>query len=92
VFKGKPCSERGAPAQFSLVVVLSTLGVTPRTQKCARAILRCKSCLQALLAGLKDHASPSLAESLSQAFTAIAGTSGRTEDHPRVTSSQKENS
>ncbi len=40
----KSCSCCPQPAQYSLVFVLSTIGVSPRRQKCSKAVLFCADC------------------------------------------------
>jgi len=47
----KRCSHCQGEAQLSVVCVISTLGSTPRRQKCSAAVLFCHRCLRALLAG-----------------------------------------
>lgn len=44
----KSCSNCSEPAQYSLVFVLSSVGVSPRSQKCSPAVLFCSDCLQEL--------------------------------------------
>ena len=41
----KPCCRCSAPAAFSLALLLSTVGVKPRAQKCSKTILLCQSCI-----------------------------------------------
>ena len=40
----KACHRCSQPAQYSLVVIVSTLGVSPRLQGCSVAILLCADC------------------------------------------------
>ncbi len=40
------CDCAARPAQFSIVSIISTVGVSKRLQKSSRAVLFCDSCLQ----------------------------------------------
>jgi hypothetical protein len=42
----KRCSKCSQMAEYSLVFVLSTVGNTPRLQKCSRVVLFCDDCLR----------------------------------------------
>lgn len=68
----KPCSRCSAPAEFSLLLVLSTVGITPRAQKCSHSLLLCKSCLQASVASQALTPIPDLQERLSDVLTRLA--------------------
>jgi hypothetical protein len=62
------CCSRGA--QYSVACVVSTLGVSPRHQKCSPVILFCESCLQELCEGAVP-ASWELRQALKHAYTAL---------------------
>lgn len=42
----KSCSNCSQSAQFSLIAVVSSVGVSGRVQKSSRAVLFCNDCLQ----------------------------------------------
>jgi len=44
----KLCSRCSRPAQFSLVFVVSSVGISPRRQGCSAAVLFCDDCLREL--------------------------------------------
>ena len=73
-----PC---GPPAAYSVCVLVSTLSVQPRRQKCGRAQAFCAACIQKLLANRWGMDASGIEESLREAYTAIAGHS-RAELHP----------
>ena len=68
----RPCSFCSAPAEFSAAIIISTLGKNPRKQKCSRAILLCGHCIQARIGSLRGSATPTLAEHLADAYTAVS--------------------
>ena len=74
----------GARAGYSVSVLVSSLGLRPRRQKCGRAKTFCAACIQRLLDGVPRTAS-GIQESLTLAYTAIADTLG-TESHPQPAS------
>ena len=78
------CCCCGAQAEYSICVLVSSLGVRPRRQKCGRAQTLCAACIQRLLEEVPRAAS-GIQESLTQAYTAIANTLG-TESHPQPAS------
>src|SRR3954468_4501341 len=45
----KPCSHCGNPADFSFVILASTLQVRPRQQQSSAAVPFCRSCIEAAL-------------------------------------------
>jgi hypothetical protein len=69
----KPCSRCSRPASFSLAFLLSTIGRTPRLQKCTKTITLCNSCLSALTGTLACSPIPDLNNALQQAYTAFTG-------------------
>jgi hypothetical protein len=44
----KSCSYCSQPAQYSLTVLLSTVGISSRAQQSSRVVLFCNDCLQEL--------------------------------------------
>jgi hypothetical protein len=68
----RACVRCKAQATFSLSFLLSTLGRTPRLQKCTTSAAFCLGCLQAICASLARAGLPSLTEPLSEAYTAFA--------------------
>lgn len=71
----KPCSRCGAPAAFSLAFLLSTVGRTPRQQKCTASVPFCNACIQGLCEALGSAAPSALVQPLKNAHTAIGATS-----------------
>jgi hypothetical protein len=69
--KLKQCCLCHAPAQYSLAVVISTLGVKRRLQKCSPVVLLCDLCIRMLCRTLAV-ASPELQDALKTAYTAIS--------------------
>jgi hypothetical protein len=72
-----PLCSCGAPADYSVCVLVSSLGVRPRQQKCGRAQLFCASCiLRRLVQRCADRGASGVQESLRSAYTALLGSSG----------------
>lgn len=64
----------GKPAAYSLCVLVSTLTVRPRRQKCGPARLFCASCTRELVNEQCGHSAASgVLESLRSAYTALLG-------------------
>jgi hypothetical protein len=74
----------GAQAEYSVCVLVLSLGVRPRRQRYSRAQTFCAACIQRLLDEVPRTAS-CIQESLTSAYTAIADTLG-TESHPQPAS------
>lgn len=66
----KSCSNCSAPAEFSVVAVVSTVGVSGRLQKTSPAVLFCDACLGEMADRL---CSPPLSDAVNTAYTALAG-------------------
>ena len=64
----KLCSNCSQPAGFSLVAIVSTVGVSARLQKSSTAVLFCDSCLQKFCDRL--HSS-TLRKAVNNAYTAL---------------------
>jgi hypothetical protein len=64
----KTCSNCSQAAQFSLVAIISSVGVSGRLQKSCPAVLFCDSCLQELCELL---CSDELYRSVNSALTAL---------------------
>jgi hypothetical protein len=62
----------GALAEYSACVLLSTLRLRPRQQKCGPAQALCAACIQKLLSERWSVDASGVQESLRQAYTAIA--------------------
>jgi hypothetical protein len=71
----------GAPAEYCLCVLVSSLGVRPRHQKCGRAQVFCVACIQKLLFDRWRVDASGVQESLRQAYTAIAHRPGAKSNH-----------
>lgn len=67
----KSCSLCLSDADFSLTLLLSTVGVTPRYQKGTHCVLLCKSCLQNFIGGSGPSPLPALSAALGSAHTWI---------------------
>jgi len=68
----RACSRCSRPADFSLALLLSTIRVRPRVQKCSRTIALCHSCLKDIVASLASSPLSDLRQPLISAYTAIA--------------------
>src|SRR5438094_2912326 len=64
------CICRSRKAQYSLASVISTLGLSPRQQKCSSVILLCESCLHDLCDGAVP-VSWELREALKNAYYSV---------------------
>lgn len=69
----KLCNRCGQPGQFSLAFLLSTLGVTPRKQKCTKSLRFCALCIQRICRAMLETAPSDLIQPLQAAYTALAG-------------------
>lgn len=65
----KPCSLCGQPADFSFVILASTLRISPRRQKSSTSIPICNSCLRRPA----ERNSPDHHQGLSDALTTARG-------------------
>src|SRR5579884_1155211 len=72
----KSCSCCSQPAEYSLALILSTVGVSPRIQRCSPVVLFCKSCIHALATEECWWGSISLFNALQRAYTATKQRSG----------------
>lgn len=66
----KSCSNCSEPAQFSVVAVISTVGVSGRLQKTSPAVLFCDACLKELGDRL---CSDQFSNAVNSAYTAVEG-------------------
>jgi hypothetical protein len=69
--KSKSCDFCHRLADCSLVLVISTLGVSPRIQQCSESISLCKRCIQQLCDSDVAQSTSKLREVLKNAYTAI---------------------
>jgi hypothetical protein len=67
----RPLCSCGKPAGYSLCVLVSTLAVRPRRQKCGRAQLFCAACMRKLANDKCHIADSGVLESLRTAYTAL---------------------
>ena len=67
----KSCSQCRRLADGSLCFLLSTLGITPRQQKCTRSVSLCAHCMRDLIARLGTVCPPDLVEPLTRAYRAV---------------------
>lgn len=68
--EAKPCSRCSHPASFSFCVLLSTVGVRPRTQQSSKSVSLCQSCLEQLIASLAKP-QPQLFNQFTASFSTI---------------------
>jgi hypothetical protein len=66
----KSCSYCSKPAQYSLGVVLSTVGTSPRLQKCSPVVLFCSDCLNEL-SETECLCTTGLRKAVNSAYTAL---------------------
>lgn len=66
----KVCSCCGRAAEFSLVMVISSVGISKRVQQCSGVVLFCDPCLQNRLAG-GHWGSDKMRECVNNAYTQI---------------------
>lgn len=66
----KQCRCCLKPAQFSLAFVISTIGVSPRRQKCSSILLLCENCIRELCERLAPT-SIALCDALRNAYTTL---------------------
>src|ERR1700746_375073 len=64
----KTCSVCAKPAQFSIVAIVSTLGVSKRLQKSSPAVLFCEDCVRKLCEHLHSN---ELSKAVNSAYTAL---------------------
>jgi hypothetical protein len=69
----KSCSRCPRPADFSIALIVSTIGVRPRGQKCTQTVPFCKSCIHAAAPFLAATPFQDLQEPLKDAYTALGG-------------------
>lgn len=67
----KCCLHCECLAEFSLCMIVSTLGVSNRRQRCTTALPFCASCLQRLLREDEVSTSAYLRRALSEAYRAL---------------------
>ena len=68
----KLCSECGEMAEVSLCQILSTVGRTPRRQRCSLSTSFCAPCLQGRIKLLRRSGLHCIQKPLSEAFTTLA--------------------
>ena len=66
----KRCRFCSRPAQLSLAFVVSTIGVSPRRQKCSSILLLCENCIRELCERLTPL-SIALCDALRNAYTTL---------------------
>lgn len=69
----KRCRICSGAAELSLVSIVSTLGIKPRSQKCSPAVLFCRKCLQEHLSEDGHSVSKAVWESVYVAYAQING-------------------
>jgi hypothetical protein len=66
----KLCSCCSHPAEYSLVSIVSSVGVSERLQKCSPAVLFCANCLEKRLQRQR-WGTDKLREAVNRAYTAL---------------------
>jgi len=72
--QSKPCRCCKRPAEFAVLLIISTLGVKPREQQCAQSISLCKRCIHDLCDSDAAKSTLTLREALKSALTALTQT------------------
>lgn len=72
----KICSECNEPAEISLCQIISTVGRTPRQQRCSTSTPLCAACLQSRINLLRKFGLHGIQRPLSEAFTTLASGCG----------------
>jgi len=67
----KSCSCCSKPADYSLALILSTVGISPWVQQCSSVVLFCESCIHALATEECWWGSTDLCNALQSTYTAI---------------------
>ena len=67
----KSCSRCSKPADYSLALIVSTVGVSPRNQRCSPVVPFWKSCIHALAREECWWGSTALFNALQHAYTTI---------------------
>jgi hypothetical protein len=65
----KLCCRCSREAELSVVWVISTVGTSPRRQKCSPAVLFCHRCMRDLLADDANFGTDDLRKSVNTAYT-----------------------
>lgn len=79
----KSCSECGGTAEVSLCQIISTVGRTPRQQRCSTATAFCAACLQGRVKLLRRLGLHGIQKPLGEAFTALAEDCGMRLTRPK---------
>jgi hypothetical protein len=79
----RECSECGGEADVSLCQIVSTVGRTPRKQRCSTATAFCAACLQGRIKLLRRLGLHGIQKPLGEAFTALADGCGMKLTRPR---------
>jgi hypothetical protein len=67
----KSCSCCSKPADYSLALIVSTIGISPRNQRCSPVVPFCKNCIHALATEECWLGSTALFNALQHAYTTI---------------------
>jgi hypothetical protein len=71
----KTCEQCGNEAAVAVCWLVSTVGISPRVQKCSRASGFCLDCLKQFGGGEQGKVPPQLLQRLREAYTATIGQS-----------------
>ena len=66
----KVCACCLNPAEYSVVSIVSSVGITPRVQKCSDVVLFCASCLRKFFEG-KQSGTERLRKAVNRAYTRL---------------------
>lgn len=69
----KSCGQCGNEAAAAVCWLVSTVGRSPRVQKCSKGTALCASCLERLWVAEYSAVAPTLRQRLSEAYTAVLG-------------------
>lgn len=68
---GQTCNRCGRPAEFTISLLISMLGRSPRQQKCGESVQFCRDCIQGWIAEIGSISPPTIQRSAKRAYTAI---------------------
>ncbi len=69
------CTICGETAKFAVHTLISTNGISPRRQKCSRAVPFCNACMQCLCTSNGVLLAPAISTALSTAYAAVTSVS-----------------
>jgi hypothetical protein len=70
------CNRCGRPAELTVSLLISTVGRSPRQQKCGESVHFCRECLRVWIVEIGSIEPRTLERSAWRAYTAIVGHCG----------------